>query len=136
MVTTQFTGCTFCWTDHNGIVRATHIGPTKAGYPSAALATSYPGGGNGAALRMINQGNLAPPGIGIAAAMANAPGAALHVFGRGAGNAAPVAAGNAFYPNASLQYATIIGRNAGAWKFYLQAIDSATHQISEARRIR
>lgn len=135
MVTTQFTGCTFCWTDHLGIVRATHIGPTKAGYPSAALATSYPGGGNGAALRMITQGNALPVGIGVAAAMANAPGAALRVFGRGAGNALPIAGGDPYYPDATLQYATIIGRNSGAWKFYLQVVDSATHQIS-ARRIR
>lgn len=135
MVTTQFTGCTFCWTDHGGMVRACHIGPTKAGYPSAALATSYPGGGNAVAQRMIAQGNPPPGGIGVAAAMANAAGGALRVFGRGAGNAPAIAGGNPFYPNANLEYATIIGRNAGGWRFYLQAIDSGTHQISEARRI-
>lgn len=128
MLTTQFTGCTFCWTSHGGTIRAAHIGPTRAGYPSAALATSYPGGGNAVAARMVAQG--------AAAGMANAPGAALRVFGRGTGNAPPINGGNNFYPNATLEYATIIGRDSGTgWKFYLQAIDSTTHQISEARRI-
>lgn len=128
MVTTQFTGCTFCWTNNGGMIRAMHIGPTRAGYPSAALATSYPGGGNGVATRIVAQG--------AGAGMANAAGAALHVFGRGAGNAPAINGGNSFYPNATLEYATIIGRNSGGgWKFYLQAIDSTTHNISEARRI-
>lgn len=128
MVTTQFTGCTFCWTDHGGTIRACHIGPTKAGVTNLAAVTSYPGGGNGVATRVVAQG--------AAAGMANAPGAALRVFGRGAGNAPAVNGGNAFYPNLTLQYATIIGRNSGGgWKFYLQAIDSATHNIVEARRI-
>jgi hypothetical protein len=128
MVTTQFTGCTFCWTNQGGLLRASHIGPTKAGSPDATLTTSYPGGGNGVATRMIAQG--------AAAGMANAAGVALRVFGRGAGNAPAIAAGNPFYPSATLKYATIIGRNSGGvWKFYLQAIDSGTNQISEARRI-
>jgi hypothetical protein len=135
MVTTQFTGCTFCWTNHGGVVRASHIGPTRAGFPNAALATSYPGGGNGVAQRMITQGNPAPGGIGVAAGMANAPGVAMRVFGRGAGNAPAIGGGNSFYPNATLRYATIIGRNVGGWRFYLQAIDSVTNAISEARRI-
>jgi hypothetical protein len=50
---------------------------------------------------------------GIAAGMANAAGAALNVFGRGAGNAPAIAGGNPFYPNANLRYATIIGHDAG-----------------------
>ena len=135
MVTTQFTGCTFCWTRRQGVMRAAHIGPTKAGSPGAHLVTSYPGGGNGVAQRMVTQHNPLPVGIGVAAAMANAPGATLRVFGRGAGNAPAIAGGNPFYPNLNLRYATIIGRNAGGWKFYLQAINAATNQISEARRI-
>jgi hypothetical protein len=128
MLTTQFTGCTFCWTNQGGMLRAAHIGPTRAGYPAANLPTSYPGGGNGVAQRMIAQANPA-------AGMANAQGAALHVFGRGAGNAPAIGGGNPFYPNANLGWATIIGRNAGGWKFYLQAIQAGTNQIMEARRI-
>lgn len=128
MVTTQFTGCTFSWTDFGGVIRASHVGPTKAGYPAANLATSYAGGGNGVATRMINQ--LAP-----AAGMANAPGALLRVFGRGAGNAPAVAGGNPYYPNAALEYATIIGRRKNAaWKFYLQVVDP-TGALAEHRRI-
>ena len=84
---------------------------------------------------MMTQGNPLPPGLGVPAGMANAPGQVLRVFGRGAGNAPAIAGGNPFYPNASLRYATIIGRNQGGWKFYLQVVDSVTNQISEARRI-
>jgi hypothetical protein len=136
MLTTQFTGCTFCWSNHGGTMRAAHIGPTKAAHTSLALPTSYPSGGNGVALRMIDQGKPAPAGIDVAAAMANAPAAPMRVFGRGAGNAPAVAGGNPFYPNATLEYATIIGRlKANSWKFYLQAIDTATHGTVEARRI-
>jgi hypothetical protein len=103
MVTTQFTGCAFCWTsDNGGVVRAAHIGPTKPGYPADSLATSYPGRGNALALRMITQGQAPPLGVGVAAGMANTPDAPLRVFGRGAGNVLPVAAGNVFYPNANL----------------------------------
>jgi len=136
MLTTQFTGCTFCWTTHGGIVRAAHIGPVRKGRDDdpANPTIPYPGGGNAAATRIVAQGAAA--GMANAGGPANAGGAALHVFGRGAGNA-PVAAGNPFYPSATLEYGTIIGRNNGAgWKFYLQAIDSGPlKQISEARRI-
>ena len=136
MVTTQFTGCAFCWTDHGGVIRAAHLGPTRAGYPSAALPTSYPGAGHALANRLLNQGNPPPGGIGAAAGMANAAGAALTVFGRGAGNAPVVGGGNPYYPDGTLQWATIVGRfQNGAWKFYMQAVDRNTNQISEARRI-
>jgi hypothetical protein len=135
MVTTQFTGCTFCWTQHMGVIRAAHIGPTKAGYPSAALATSYPGGGPGVAQRVLDQIQQAAGGGGGApAAMANAAGAPLRIFGRGVGNAPPLAGGNSFYPAVNLGWATIIGRNAGQWKLYMQSVSPAL-QITEARRI-
>jgi hypothetical protein len=134
MVTTQFTGCAFCWTHHNGVTRAAHIAPTRAGRPSAALATSFPGGGLGLAQEIVNQLPPQLPGGGVAAGMANAPGATLNVIGCGAGQAPAIPAGNPFYPNNNLAHATIIGRLGNNWKFYLQAID-ATNQIVEARRI-
>jgi len=127
MLTTQFTGCTFCWADIENVIRAAHNGPTKAGYTDAALATSYPGGGNGVATRIIAQG--------AAAGMANAPGASLRVFGRGAGNAPAIGEQNPFYPNLALQYATIIGRRKNdIWKIFLQVVDT-TGALSEHRRI-
>lgn len=126
MLTTQFTGCAFCWTDNGGVLRAAHVAPAKPNYTDLALPTSHPGGGNGLAQRIAAQGN--------AAGMANAGPAALSLFGRGAGNAPPIGGGNSFYPNANLTYATIIGRNVGGWKFYMQAIDNGGN-ISEARRI-
>ncbi|MBV8186026.1 MAG: hypothetical protein JO339_02190 [Alphaproteobacteria bacterium] len=136
MLTTQFTGCAFCWTtDPAGVVRAAHIGPTKPSFVDPSLATSYPGKGRALAQRMIDQGGAPPLGIGVAAGMANAPGAALQVFGRGVGNASAVGNANPFYPDNNLKQATIIGRNAGGWELYLQTIALATNQIGEARQI-
>lgn len=131
MLTTQFTGCAFCWTNHGGVMRAAHVAPAKPNYVDVNLPTSHPGGGNGLASRIVAQGNAA--GMANAGGPANAGGAAVTVFGRGAGNA-PVAAGNPFYPNANLTYATIIGCNTAGWRFYMQAVDTGGN-ISEARRI-
>jgi hypothetical protein len=120
MVTTQFTGCTFSWTNHGGMVRASHISPSGGG------PTTYPGGGIALAQRIMANG-----------AMANAGGAAVTAFGPGAGNA-PVAAGNSFYPNPVaniIRWASIFGVvKGGAWRLYSQTIGGAL-QILEPRRI-
>jgi hypothetical protein len=121
MVTTQFTGCAFNWTTHLGVVRASHISPSGGG-PG-----TYPGGGNALAQRLMLNG-----------AMSNAGNTAVTVFGGGAGNA-PVAAGNAFYPDTvatAIRWVSIIGVNKGgvAWQLYTQVI-SGSLQILEARRI-
>ena len=121
MLTTQFTGCAFCWTDHGGVVRATHTSPAGGG-PG-----TYPGGGIALATRMTTHGF-----------MANAGNTAVTVFGGGAGNA-PVAAGNPFYPNAqvvAISWVSIIGVNKGGagWRFYTQVVNGASN-IAEARRI-
>ncbi len=120
MVTTQFTGCTFNWTNHGGTVRASHISPSGGG-PG-----TYPGGGNALAQRVMANGS-----------MANAGGAAVTAFGPGAGNA-PVAGGNPFYPDPVvnvLRWVSIFGVvKGGAWRLYSQTIGGAL-QILEARRI-
>ena len=67
-------------------------------------------------------------------AMANAPGAALKVFGSGAGNA-PVQSGNPFYTVPEKGWASIIGVLHGdAWHFYDQVVDGG-NVIQEARQI-
>jgi hypothetical protein len=123
MVTTQFTGCAFSWTNHGGVIRASHVSPSGGGVGN------YLGGGAALAQRVL------APGIG---AHANAPGAAITVFGAGSGNA-PVAAGNPFYPNVvvhPIRWVTIIGVNKGGagWRLYSQTVNGAEH-IQEARRI-
>ncbi len=117
MLTTQFTGCAFSWTKDGGVVRASHITPSDK-------RRTYPGDGNGLALRLGNE-----PGK-----MANAKNQRLAVFGRGAGNA-PVPAGNQYYPDIALQWASIFGVQRGVdWKFYLQAVNQAD-AIVEHREI-
>ncbi len=138
MLTTQFTGCSFCLTLHNGMYRAAHLSPAgdpnKVDYSPGVHAS----GGLALATKLISP--LAP-----AAAMANAPGAAFHVFGNGAGNM-PVPGGPPlFYPpkvqNATagqMKYVTILGLDKGGngWRFYTQAIDGANAIMpNEARRI-
>lgn len=123
MLTTQFTGCAFNWTNHGGMLRASHVSPSGGGVGN------YPGGGAALALRMT--------ALGVGA-HANAAGTATTVFGAGSGNA-PVAAGNPFYPNVVLtpiRWVTIFGVLKGgvAWRFYTQVVNGA-EQIVESRRI-
>jgi len=121
MVTTQFTGCTFNWTNHGGMLRASHVSPSGGG------PLTYPGGGIALAQRMMANG-----------AMANAGGTAVAAFGPGAGNAPPVGGGNSFYPNPAanvIRWVSIFGVvKGGAWRLYSQTIGGAL-QILEPRRI-
>lgn len=117
MLTTQFTGCAFSWTTDGGVMRASHVAPSDK-------YRTYPGEGNGLAQRLVSE-----PGR-----MANANNKPLTVFGRGAGNA-PVPAGNSYYPDAALQWASIFGvKRGGNWNFYLQAVNQAD-MIAEHRQI-
>jgi len=123
-LTTQFTGCAFSWTDHGGTIRASHISPAGGG------PTSYPGGGNALARRLM---------LPAHGKMANAGNTALTVFGAGAGNAPAVRGGNPFYPDRlvnSFKWASIVGMDKGGngWRFYLQVIGDPNN-IQEARRI-
>jgi hypothetical protein len=121
MLTTQFTGCGFCWTDNGGVLRANHISSFGGG------TVGYPGGSKALAQRLMASG-----------AMANAGNTPLTVFGAGAGNA-PVRTGNPFYPDPvtnKLRWVTIIGlpKGGGAWRFYTQVVDGSGNLV-EARRI-
>jgi hypothetical protein len=131
MVTSQFTGCAFCWTVKDNVVRAAHIGPARPPDMGPDEPTTYPGSGPGLAedLTRLAQANEA--------SMDNAEGATLRVFGRGHGNAIPIGRRNPFYPERNLRQATIIGCKAGGiWKLYLQTLtDVPLKQIGEARQI-
>jgi hypothetical protein len=128
MVTTQFTGCSFCWTTHGGVLRASHVSPS-----GDVAKPNYPGGGQALALRLVNQ-----PGL-----MSNAGNTALTVFGNHAGNAVTPGGGNAFYPPkvqgagaGQMKWVSIFGFGGGGWRFYTQAVDGAgTIMAGEARRI-
>jgi hypothetical protein len=111
MVTTQFTGCAFCWTNHGGVLRAAHISPA-----GDAAKVNYTGLGLALANRLVNQ-----PGL-----MANANNMQLTVFGNGAGNAVAHGGGNGFYPQRTVPY------QAGQMKYSSShfAVRAAFEQVS------
>jgi len=131
MVTTQFTGCAFCYANQGGNVYAAHISP--AGVGGLPVLT-------GAVLAGQLMGN--DPQV-QAGRLANFPGGAVpvNVFGNGVGNAA-VVGGNPFYPPKTpgagagqMKWMSIFGRvHAGQWKIYTQSVDGAD-AILEHRRI-
>jgi hypothetical protein len=41
VVTAQFTGCVFCWTEKDDVAWAAHIGPTKPASTDSKLDTTY-----------------------------------------------------------------------------------------------
>lgn len=130
MLTTQFTGCAFCLTNHGGMFRAAHISPA-----GDVNRQNYIGMGNALATRLVNQ----------PAAMANAAGAPVMIFGNGAGNMPVHGGGNSFYPpktpNAAagqMSYVSIfaVNKNNNGWRFYTQAIDGAAQiMAADTRRI-
>ena len=122
MVTTQFTGCAFSWTNQGGVVRASHISPSGGGIGT------YPGGGTALAQALTH------------GTMSNAGNLALNVFGAGAGNAPPHNGGASFYPdpvNNVIRWVTIIGVDKGGtgWRLYAQVATGVTAHIQDARRI-
>jgi len=121
MLTTQFTGCAFNWTNYGGMLRASHVSPAGGGVGN------YPGGGITLAQRMMANG-----------AMANAGNTALTVFGAGAGNAPVVRPDDSFYPDPQdipFRWVSIFGvQRGGAWRFYTQVIGQH-EEILQARRI-
>ena len=114
MVQTQFSGCTFCWTNIGAVVRAAHIMPTKPTHDGVP-GSSYSGGDLALASRMAERSDPL-------AGMANAPGAVLNVFGSGAGYVPRVAGGRQFYPPDSR--ACIVGIQAAGWRFYVQVLNA------------
>ena len=133
MLTTQFTGCAFCYRAVGGTLHAAHISPS--GDVNKPVLT-------GQVLANQIMGNVANVGAGAFANVpAGAGGGALNVFGNGAGNVPPHGGGNAFYPpktpNAvagQMKWMSIFGRLNGAWELYTQSIDGVG-AIMEARRI-
>jgi hypothetical protein len=120
MLTTQLTGCAFSWTNHGGLLRASHLSPKGGGDED------YPGLGLALATKLKSSGR-----------MANAGNTPLVVFGMGDGNA-PVPTGNQFYPNIKrVSRVSVFGvrQQGGGWRFYTQAINRDTGQIFEARCI-
>jgi hypothetical protein len=129
MVTTQFTGCSFCYKVAGGVSYAAHISPAGiAGKPIMS--------GNDLADQLM--GNVGNVGAG---AFGNAGGAGqFHIFGNGNGNAG-VLAGQAFYPpknvagpGGTMKYMTIVGhRSGGSWELYTQSMNTLD-AIMEHRR--
>jgi len=133
MLTTQFTGCAFCFRSVGGTFHAAHISPS--GDVNKPVLT-------GQVLANQIMGNVANVAAGAFANIPAGAGAgALNVFGNGAGNVHPFGGGNAFYPpktpNAGpgqMKWMSIFGRLNGAWELYTQSVDGAG-AIMEARRI-
>ncbi|HEY4219217.1 MAG TPA: hypothetical protein VGM67_18870 [Gemmatimonadaceae bacterium] len=136
MLTTQFTGCSFCYSSHGGSTYALHVSP--AGITGRPVLTGQV---------LADQLAGVHAGAGIAGGVfSNWPGGAgaapaFNVFGNGAGNAA-VVGGNAFYPPKTpgagagqMSWMCIFGISTGGnWRIYSQSIDGA-EAILEARRI-
>ena len=133
MLTTQFTGCSFCYSTGGGFLYAAHISP--AGIMGLPVMT-------GAELANQLMGNVAHVARGR---FANFPGGAAaiqNVFGNGVGNAAVNPAGIPFYPPKTpgavagqMKWMSIFGRrHVGNWQLYTQSIDGVD-AILEARRI-
>jgi hypothetical protein len=129
MVTTQFTGCSFCYKVAGGTSYAAHLSPAGiAGKPVLS--------GNDLADQLMgNQANVVGGNFGNAAG----PGQ-FHIFGNGNGNAG-VLNGHAYYPakgvagpGGTMKYMTIVGRrNGGNWELYTQSM-STLDTIMEHRR--
>jgi len=118
MVTTQFTGCSFCFKGAGQVMHAAHISPA-----GDVNKVNYVGAGTALANRIVNHGG----------AFANVGGAAaLNVFGNGAGNAVLPAGGNGFYPVKTapaqagfMKWMTVFGlrKNGVDWRIYTQSVD-------------
>jgi hypothetical protein len=114
MISTQFTGCSFCFKEVNGRLFAAHI------MPDNGAAGGYAGGGPGLAQALAGLDPLIGAGD-----FANAPpGGVFRVYGRGYSNIATRPGGyNYAGPPA---YMTIIGfRKAGVWEIYSQEVNAA-----------
>jgi hypothetical protein len=131
MITTQLTGCSFCYFAQGATAYAAHILPAAPGKTNLTGAVL--------AAQLIGPTANLPP-----AQLANFPGAPVvpHVFGNGVGNLQPVSGGNMFYPANGVGPGTsrqvyIFGKRAGplaSWEIYEQALDSNL-AIVEARRL-
>jgi hypothetical protein len=126
MITTQFTGCSFCYAEAGNTSYAAHIAP--AGDVRKPVMSG---------LVLAQQLMGMDPNVG-GAAFANFA-HPVNVFGNGAGNA-NVLSGNSFYPQKSailptdMKWMSIFGRDNGGWQIYTQSISNGM-AIMDARRI-
>jgi hypothetical protein len=117
LISTQFTGCAFCFKEVGGRLFAAHIMPDNG--PAGAIA--------GSGIELARQ--LAGQTAGVTGGdFANARGAGtLHVYGRGYSNIGTHPPGYVYTgPPSSM---TIIGIRRGNWQIYSQEV-SATKQLS------
>ena len=121
MVTTQFSGCSFCFKDHGGSVYAAHISPDDPNQHGAGLPAH---GGFSSGTRLARQlaglegevtgGDFAAPAPG---------GGNFMVYGAGYSNI--VGHDTGYPPNAGGNYMTLIGTShGGAWRFYSQHVNA------------
>jgi hypothetical protein len=120
MVTTQFSGCSFCFKDHGGQVYAAHIWPEDANIPGSGMP---PAGGHRGGTRLARQldGQEAPGVTGGDFAAPAPAGGNFEVYGPGYSNIAGQAGG---YPvRVGNDWMTLIGlRQGGTWHFYSQHV--------------
>jgi len=117
MVTTQFTGCSFCFRTDGASTYAAHISPAVSGLQLAQDLTGS---------------NLAVAG-GDFANFAGVGAPSFQVFGKGHGNAA-VRTGSSYYPAATSSMYLFGVLNSGSWRIYTQSVD-VNRNILESRRI-
>jgi hypothetical protein len=122
MVTTQFSGCTFCYKEHEGSIYAAHISPDDPNQQNVALG---PGGGvaNGG-MRLARQLAGLEEGVTGGDFADPAPdGGDFMVYGAGYSNINNHDAG---YPiNQGGNYMTLIGKpQGGTWRFYSQHVNA------------
>lgn len=141
MLTTQFTGCSFCYVGNANILYAAHLSPALNGIKIPGTSRDYPV----LAADVLADQLAGKVGSVAGGRMSNYPGGGggrFNVFGNGAGNA-QVISGNPFYPakvsNAGageMKWMSIFGRKDahGNWELYSQSVDGVG-AILEARRI-
>jgi hypothetical protein len=112
MVTTQFTGCSFCMAEHANVVYCAHVSP--AGVPNKQPDTNGPT----LARRILATG-----------AMANAPGAPLAVYGRTAGTAPHPGGYNLGVGGGIATYMTVLGFPQGnTYRIFAQTTENGRIQ--------
>jgi hypothetical protein len=134
MLTTQLTGCSFCYMAQGGTAYAAHVSP--AGSQEKPIMS-----GNELAQQLMGNVNNVSGGT-ISNYPAGGARPAFQVFGNGAGNAVVYGGGHPFYPPKArfdtagqMKMTSIFGRfHGGVWEFYTQSVDGV-NVIMEHRRI-
>ena len=126
MVTTQFSGCSFCFKQINGRLFAAHISPSLV-----AGTGGIAGGGTELARQLAGQvqsvtaGNFPSP---------VPQGGQLMVFGPGYSNIPNLAGGYQISQTQTGGYMTVIGLRAGAnWKLFSQTV--AAGKVVDVKRL-